>query len=137
MWRRRTMPADSLMLIPASYGNFSWSSPISLKTYNEFRQVIYALYPGSEEERKWSVADIDKLVGEQLRLGVLLLGDLGEYHRQFLAITTFLIEKMQLSTAEQSRAFARGFQAELWSCILQRLQLKLPNHFPDDPYPLA
>ena len=106
------------------------------KTYNEFRQVIYALYPGSEEERKWSVADMDKLVGERSRLGVLSLGDLGEYHRQFLAITTFLIGKTRLSTAEQSRAFARGFQAELWSRISQRLQLKLPDHFPDDPYPL-
>jgi len=79
---------------------------------------------------------MDKLVGERSRLGVLLLGDLGEYHRQFLAITTFLIGKTRLSTAEQSRAFARGFQAELWSRISQRLQLKLPDHFPDDPYPL-
>ena len=106
------------------------------KTYAEFCQAIYALYPGSEEERKWSVADMDKLVGERSRLGVLSLGDLGEYHRQFLAITTFLIGKMRLSAAEQSRAFARGFQVELWARISQRLQLKLPDHFPDDPYPL-
>ena len=106
------------------------------KTYTDFRQIIYSLYPGSEEECKWSVADMDKLVGERSRLGVLSLGDLGEYHRQFLAITTFLIGKTRLSTAEQSRAFARGFQAELWMRISQRLQLKLPDHFPDDPYTL-
>ena len=106
------------------------------KTYDEFCKAIHALYPGSEEERKWSVADMDKLVGERSRLGILSLGDLGEYHRQFLAITTFLIGKTRLSTTEQSRAFARGFQAELWARISQRLQLKLPDHFPDDPYPL-
>ena len=37
---------------------------------------------------------------------------------------------------EQSRAFTRGFQPELWLRISQRLQLKQPDHFPDDPYSL-
>jgi hypothetical protein len=34
------------------------------KTYEDFAKAIYALYPGSDEERKWSVADMDKLVGK-------------------------------------------------------------------------
>ena len=38
------------------------------KTYLEFVTTIYMLYPRSEEERKWSVADMDKLVGERSRL---------------------------------------------------------------------
>ena len=50
------------------------------KTYDEFKEAIYALYPGSEEERKWSVADMDQLVGERSRIGILSLSDLGEYH---------------------------------------------------------
>jgi hypothetical protein len=49
---------------------------------------------------------------------------------------TYLRGKNRLSEAEQSRAFVRGFPPTLWSVISQRLQLKLPNHFPDDPYPL-
>ena len=106
------------------------------KTYLEFVAAIYTLYPGSEEERKWSVADMDKVVGERSRLGVISLGDLGEYYRQFLAITRFLRSKNRLSEAEQSRAFARGFQPDLWNRIASRLQLKLPDHFPDDPYNL-
>jgi hypothetical protein len=106
------------------------------KTYEEFVKAVHGLYPGSEEERKWSVADMDKLVGERSRLGVLSLGDLGEYFRQFYTITTFLRGKQRLSAAEQSRAYVRGFQPDLWSRISQRLQLKLPDHFPDDPYDL-
>ena len=106
------------------------------KTYDQFKDAVYALYPGSDEERKWSVADMDQLVGERSRLGILSLSDLGEYHRQFLAITTFLISKGRLSEAEQSRAFVRGFPPDLWRTISQRLQLKFPDHFPDDPYPL-
>jgi len=64
------------------------------------------------------------------------LGDLGDYYRQFYTITTFLRGKQRLSAAEQSRAFVQGFQPDLWSRISQRLQLKLPDHFPDDPYDL-
>jgi hypothetical protein len=106
------------------------------KTYDEFKAEVLALYPGAEEERKWSVTDMDALIGERSRLGIISLSDLGDYYRQFLAITTFLRSKTRLSDAEQSRAFVRGFQPELWARISQRLQLKLPDHFPDDPYPL-
>ena len=55
---------------------------------------------------------------------------------EFIAITTFLIPKNQISTTEQSCAFIRGFLPELWSKVSHRLQLKFPDHFPDDPYTL-
>ena len=106
------------------------------KSFKDFVAAISALYPGADEERKWSVADMDKLVGERTRLGIISLGDLGEYYRQFLAITTFLRNKGRLSEAEQSRAFVRGFPPDLWRIVSQRLQLKEPDHFPDDPYDL-
>jgi hypothetical protein len=106
------------------------------KTYDEFKSAVYELYPGSDEERKWSVADMDQLVGERSRIGIISLADLGEYYRNFLAITTFLRSKRRLSDAEQSRAFVRGFPPDLWRTISQRLQLKFPDHFPDDPYPM-
>jgi hypothetical protein len=67
---------------------------------------------------------------------MISLSDLDEYYRQFLAIMMYLRSKNRLSEAEQSRTFVRGFPPTLWSVILQRLQLKLPDHFPDDPYPL-
>ena len=47
-------------------------------SYDEFTKAVHALYPGSEEERKWSVTDMDKLVGERSRLGIISLADLGE-----------------------------------------------------------
>jgi len=90
------------MSILANSGNHFPSFSDATKTYLEFVAAIYTLYPGSEEERKWSVADMDKVVGERSRLGVISLGDLGEYYRQFLAITRFLRSKNRLSEAEQS-----------------------------------
>ena len=106
------------------------------KTYQDFVDAVYKLYPGSDSERRWAIADIDKLVGETSRVGILSLMDLGRYHREFMAITTFLIAKNCISPAKQSRAFARGFPPELWNRVAHHLQLKLPDHFPDDPYTL-
>ena len=42
-------------------------------TYEDFIKAMHALYPGSEEEHKWLVTNMDRLVGEQLHLGVLSL----------------------------------------------------------------
>jgi hypothetical protein len=37
------------------------------KTYIEFVTAVYKLYPSADEERKWSVADMNKLFGERSR----------------------------------------------------------------------
>ena len=105
-------------------------------SFNTFRIAVHKLYPGSEDDRKWSIADMDKLVGEQLRIGIFNASDLGLYFRAFYNITKFLATKNRISDAEQSRAFVRGFQPGLWSRIARRLELKYPDHYPDDPYPL-
>jgi hypothetical protein len=106
------------------------------KTFDEFKTTIFKLYPGSESERKWTIADMDKLVGEQLQVGILNVSDLGNYYRVFYTITQFLLTKNHISEAEQSRAFTRGFQPDLWCQISRRLEIKLPNHDPDKFYPL-
>ena len=104
--------------------------------FEGFKTALQDLYTGSKEERKWMVVDMDQLIGEWWCLGILLLADLGNYYRQFLAITTFLKGKHRLSNDEQSCAFAREFSADRWRTILQRLQLKAPDHHPDNPYML-
>jgi hypothetical protein len=50
------------------------------KTFDEFKTAIFKLYPGSESKRKWTIADMDKLVGEQLQVGILNVSDLGNYY---------------------------------------------------------
>ena len=108
----------------------------STKTFAEFKTAPQDLYPGSREECKWTVADMDQLIGEQLHLGILLLADLGNYYRQFLAITTFLKGNNRLSNDKQSHAFVRGFSADLQRTISQRFQLTTPDHHPDNLYML-
>src|SRR6202041_2614745 len=90
----------------------------ALDNWDLFKAVTFKLYPGAEDERKFSIADMDKLVSEQLRTGIYTDKDLGNYYRSFFSITQFLLTKNRLLIAEQSRAFVRGFQPDLWNRIL-------------------
>jgi hypothetical protein len=49
----------------------------------------------------------------------------------------FLKSKGRMSDLDQSRMFVQGFQPELWATIKNRLAIKFPDHYPDDPYPLS
>ena len=104
--------------------------------YQKFINAVYKLYPGSDAERHWLIADMDKLVGEASRLVTLSLTDLGKYHRELIAIMTICIMKNHISAMEQSHTFAHIFPQKLWGKVSHQLQLKFPDHFPNDPYTL-
>ena len=73
--------------------------------YQKFVNAVCQLYPGSNAEQCWLIADMEKLVADTLRTGISSLADLGKYHRDFISITTFLIAKNRLATPKQSRTF--------------------------------
>ena len=63
-------------------------------SYQQFVDAVYKLYPGLDAESCWSIGDMEKLIGEASRVGILSLANLGKYHREFIAMTTFLITKI-------------------------------------------
>ncbi|CAA7265365.1 unnamed protein product [Cyclocybe aegerita] len=103
-------------------------------TYNEFKTAVIKLYPEANEDFKFSLSDMDHVVDSRLRLGIHSLNDLADYHREFAAVTIFLVTKGRLATMEQERAFARGFQPNFWLLVARRLQIKDPDHSPDMTY---
>ena len=52
--------------------------------YQRFVNTVYQLYPGSDAEQHWLIADMDKLVGETSRTGISSLANLGKYYRDFI-----------------------------------------------------
>jgi len=50
------------------------------KLFSDFVQVVYRLYPGSDRQWKWLVADMERLVEERSQIGIRTLGDLGNYY---------------------------------------------------------
>jgi hypothetical protein len=79
-------------------------------SFNNFWIAVHMLYPSSEDDQKWFISDMDKLIGEQLCIGIHNLKDLGAYYCTFYNITKFLLAKNHISEAEQSRAFVHSFQ---------------------------
>ena len=50
-----------------------WSATadfVPAKTYDEWKTGLKKYYPGSQDKEKFSVADIDRLVGETMRVGI-------------------------------------------------------------------
>ena len=106
-------------------------------SYDDFKKAIMAHYPDATGDFVYSLRDMDLLIGERQRLGIATAKDLSDYHLQFIAITTWLIEKKQLGDLEQQRAYIRAFQQPLLSAISNRLQLKKPDHHPNIPYKVS
>jgi hypothetical protein len=113
----------------------AWAN--NTKTYEEFKAEIIGLYPGASDDVVYTIQDLDKIIDEYVRIGLLTTTELGDYYRQFLLVLCYLISKNRFTKSEQSRAFMRGFQLDLARDIQQRLQLKIPDHLPMDPYELS
>ncbi|KAJ6471579.1 hypothetical protein C8R47DRAFT_1077231 [Mycena vitilis] len=107
-------------------------------TYAEFKAAVLKLYPGNDADRKYSLADLDALVGQYARVGMLSKGDYSDFYRQFIVITKYLIGRQRLSLTEQSRAFRRAIAPpSLWERVERRLQVKKPDVHPEDPYDIS
>ena len=93
---------------------------------------MVSLYPGENEEKRWTLADSDKLIREHARMGIYMIGGFGAYYRTFYAINAFLLQKNRMSQAEQLRLFIKGLSTDLWHKIFTRLSIKEPDHDPND-----
>jgi hypothetical protein len=49
-------------------------------SYEDWKEEVINLYSGADEKTKWTMSDLDKLVGERARLEIYNLADLGAYY---------------------------------------------------------
>ncbi|PPQ83182.1 hypothetical protein CVT25_005355, partial [Psilocybe cyanescens] len=70
------------------------------KTYLDFKTDVLALYPDAAVDQKYTMADLDLLIGTQQHLGINNMSELAIYHHQFIVVTTFLINKGIISITE-------------------------------------
>ena len=94
------------------------------------------MYPGALDDHACTPQDLDALIGECIHIGIVNPHKLGEYYRQFLLITQYLVSKNWMVALEQSCTFFGGFHSDFANHISQQLQLKQPDHLPINPYDL-
>ncbi|KAG5649545.1 hypothetical protein H0H81_003151 [Sphagnurus paluster] len=105
-------------------------------SYEQWKTAIHALYPGTLEDRRYSIRDLEALVNQWSEHGIASLLQLSEFYRQFIAVSSLLVSKQRLSTGERDRAFQTAFDRQQWTKIHERLMITDVNHHPEDPWPV-
>ena len=105
-------------------------------TWDTFKAAVRRLYPGSDGGRLFSVADLDRFISDSAQKGVYTRAEHGEYYRDFLRITSHLITSQRMSTNDRNRLYILGFGDHTRRRIESRLAIILPDHHPEDPYPM-
>ena len=108
-----------------------------LSTYKDFKDAILVHYPDATGDYVYAPRDMEELIESRLRAGIQTTDDLQAFHLQFLAITTWLIEKDQMGDFEQKRGYLRAFQQPLLAAIKNRLQMLHTNHHPNKPHKVS
>ena len=70
------------------------------KSYINFKDAIIDHYPDASGEFLYSLHDIDALIGKRYQIGIRTLNDLIQFHNQFEAITSWLLDKNHIGTKE-------------------------------------
>ncbi|KAH9051976.1 hypothetical protein EDB87DRAFT_1550322, partial [Lactarius vividus] len=60
-------------------------------SYDDFKAKIILLYPEAKAAMEYRLADLDRLVADRASTPICIVEELGEYYRQFLPISRFLI----------------------------------------------
>ena len=105
--------------------------------WEQFKKKLYALYPGSTHERKYSVANLVSLVEKQATVNIANAEEFGAYSRSFQMVASFLKSKGHLSDREISRYFMQGLDLTFLTKVQEQLRAENPRHHSDDPYKLA
>ena len=128
-WTVRYAPSEDAELweMQANYGTGNWE---------EFKKEIYALYPGSTGDRKYSVANLETLTEKQATIPMESSEEFGRYYRTFSKISTFLKKKDKLTDREISAQFIQGFNYSFRVKVHAQLKAQSPTHHTDDSYTL-
>ena len=113
----------------------AWSDPA--QSFDNFKTEVRKLYPGVLGSQSHTLQELEQTIARYARIGIQSSAELGEYYRQYLLITHYLIARNSISVIEQSWYFFRGLLPALEARIRERLQQKFVDHLPDDPYPLS
>ncbi|PPQ85880.1 hypothetical protein CVT26_000642 [Gymnopilus dilepis] len=129
-WSIRYLSPEEQQLwkaLPSSKGN-DWS---------KFRKELFECYPGAEDERRYTISNLETLVEKQSEFNITNFEQFGIYYRSFYVIASFLQDKKKLNEREISRFFIQGLHPSFRKQVRDQLHAEDPTHHPDDPFTLA
>ncbi|KAF5348858.1 hypothetical protein D9756_009753 [Leucocoprinus leucothites] len=96
--------------------------------WEAFKAEITALYPGADEDRKYTSVDLEILVDKQSREPMQSRYQFGDYYRKFVTISDWLLARNEISIRERNTSFFNGFDRSFRDKLTDCLRLKNPDH---------
>ncbi|KAF5355122.1 hypothetical protein D9756_005719 [Leucocoprinus leucothites] len=108
----------------------TWKSrPSALgRDWEAFKREITSLYPGADEDQRYTLVDLELLADKQVRQAMQARYQFGEYYRQFVTISDWLLANGEISLRERNNIFLNGFDSKFREKLTSRLRLKNPDH---------
>lgn len=106
-------------------------------TWKDVKKAISGLYPELTAGERYTRAEFDRLVETWQSKGIKDREDFGDFKREFLVRSKYLIKNGYLTDPESDRAFMKAISGEFRERLIRRLEIKDPDHRPGTPYPVA
>ncbi|KIK79767.1 hypothetical protein PAXRUDRAFT_16149 [Paxillus rubicundulus Ve08.2h10] len=103
----------------------------------DFVTEVKQLYPRCEGADRYYRSDLHNLVQEYQVKPMKNREELGEYHRKFQKVATHLISTEKLLVNERDLLFLDGLPHALAAPVQARLQYKVLDVHPSNPYPMT
>lgn len=107
------------------------SAPYNWET---FKKEVIEAYPGATSADKWTIRDLDRTCEAQRGIQVKTLAEFGVFDRQFKSIGLWLKKKGRCGDSELQRRYFGAFDDDFAIRLQHRLDIKLPDHRPDELY---
>ena len=105
-------------------------------TFDVFREGVRACYMHLTS-RRYTKRDLKALVSRTSSSREMSRDDFSQYYRDFLEISTYLLQKVRFAEEQRSEAYLEGFPPAIRERIKQRLDFKFPDNVEDDEYGFA
>ncbi|KAG6848744.1 hypothetical protein C0991_012547 [Blastosporella zonata] len=65
----------------SEYQPYDDSQPALPYSYDNWKRAVISLYPGADATTKYSMADLDRIMGKAARTDIKTIGQFADYHR--------------------------------------------------------
>ena len=107
------------------------------RTWEDFKDEIYKLYPGLGSEQRLNVSDILSFVNTNAHAAYPNEKELGAYYRHLLSDTTMMIRSNSMTQHEQSLIYLRGLPDLLHQQTICCYHMKNLDRHPKDLPPIV
>ena len=102
-----------------------------------FKSAIEESFAGAFKAKKHTLASLDHFVRVSADVPISFDSQLHSYHRQFQAITTYLVQNKDLADTDKDRLYWFGLHPDTCLALERRLAITMPNHPRSKPFPMA